>query len=127
MEGLDGQRITQRKLPWSEPSATIVWNALEEHGLAHYTVLFNAVPWHPQGSGGIHSNRPPSPAEQAEGVRYLAMLIDLFPGVPIAALGNTASSTLQKLDIEHSKLRHPANGGATKFRKGLADLVSSGI
>jgi len=122
MEGLDGERITDRNKPWSEPSATIVWGGLHDHHLAEETVLFNAVPWHPEGSRGIHSNRTPTPAERSEGVQYLSMLLDIYPGIKVAALGNTASATLTELGIEHVKLRHPANGGAPQFRSGLASL-----
>lgn len=126
MDGLEGERITDRKKPWSEPSATIVWGALDDHGLADDTVMFNAIPWHPEGSRGIHSNRAPTPAERADGMRYLAMLINVYPGILVAALGNTASATLTELGIEHVKLRHPANGGATLFRNGLAKLIADG-
>jgi hypothetical protein len=122
MDGLDRERITTRAKPWSEPSATIVWKALFDHGLSEDTVMFNAVPWHPEGSKGIHSNRTPSTAEKAEGIRYLKQLLDIYPGITIAALGNTASANLSELGVEHVKLRHPANGGATKFREGLASL-----
>lgn len=127
MEGLDGERITDRPLPWSEPSATIVWGALNQYGLADDTVMFNAVPWHPEGSVGIHSNRTPTAIERAEGLKYLRQLVDIFEGVSVAALGNVASTTLSELKIDHVKLRHPANGGATKFRAGLSNLVECGI
>jgi hypothetical protein len=40
-------RLTGRKLPWREPSTTIVWNALQSAGLAEHTILWNAFPWHP--------------------------------------------------------------------------------
>jgi uracil-DNA glycosylase len=127
MNGLDGERITNRGKPWSEPSATIVWGALYEHGLAMDTVMFNAVPWHPEGARGIHSNRTPSTDEKTEGLKYVPMLLKIFPGIKVAALGNTSSDMLTELCVEHVKLRHPANGGAGKFRAGLADLVRSGI
>jgi len=123
MEGLDGERITARQKPWSEPSATIVWKALFEHGLARSTILFNAVPWHPEGKRGVHSNRTPTTEEKQHGVQYLKSLLDIYPGVPVAALGNTASETLSSLGVHHTKLRHPANGGATKFRQGLSALI----
>lgn len=127
MEGLDGERITNRTLPWSEPSATIVWGALNQFDLQNETVMFNAVPWHPEGAAGIHSNRTPTAIERAEGLKYLRQLVSIFEGVTVAALGNVASTTLSELNIDHVKLRHPANGGATKFRSGLSNLVECGI
>ena len=120
---MHGKRITTRKLTWSEPSATIVWKALYEHGLADNAVLFNAVPWHPEGFKKSLSNRTPNATEKEQGVKFLLMFLKLFDGVPVAALGNTASDNLNMLDIEHTKLRHPANGGATLFRNGLKRFI----
>lgn len=125
MEGLDRERITSRNRPWSEPSATIVWGALHEHGLAEETVLFNAVPWHPEGAKGPHSNRTPSTSEKREGFKFLGMLLEIYPGIQVAALGNTASDLLTEQGVDHVKLRHPANGGATLFRNGLAKIVAN--
>lgn len=125
--GLEGERITTRPKPWSEPSATIVWSALYEHGLELNTILFNAFPWHPEGAKGMHSNRTPTTAEKATGLEFLSMLLEIYPGIPLAALGNTASETLSNLNLKHTKLRHPANGGATKFRNGLTTMVAKGV
>lgn len=123
MPDIQGQRITTRPKSWSEPSATIVWKALYEHGLAEHALLFNAVPWHPEGPRGVHSNRTPTTTEKEKGLVYLQMFLQLFSGVPVAALGNTASDNLNLLNIEHTKIRHPANGGATLFREGLKQWI----
>ena len=120
---MQGKRITTRNKPWSEPSATIVWGALHEHGLADHAILFNAVPWHPEGPSGVLSNRTPTSKEKDIGAPYLRMFLDLFKGVPVVALGNTASDNLNNIGVLHTKLRHPANGGATLFREGLATFV----
>lgn len=125
MSDLQGQRITTSRLSRTEPSATIVWGALHEHGLAEHAVMFNAVPWHPEGPEGPESNRTPSPDEKALGASFLRMFLDLFEGVPVLALGGTASHSLNNIGVAHTKLRHPANGGATLFREGLAAFVES--
>ena len=117
---LQGQRITSRSKPWREQSSTIIWKALYEYGLAENTVMFNAVPWHPEGVKGPLSNRTPTPSEKKAGLEYLTMLLDIFNGLPIVALGNIASDNLNAIGIVHTKIRHPANGGALKFREGLA-------
>lgn len=119
-------RITTRPLPWSEPSATIVWRVLYELGLAESAVLWNAVPWHPIGSGGIHSNRPPTPVEAAAGLPFLESLLAIYPGTNVVAVGNTADASLSRLGVRHARIRHPANGGATKFRDGLRAIYSGG-
>lgn len=120
-------RITLRDKPWSEPSATIVWKALYELGVADQTLLFNAVPWHPMKPGNIHSNRTPTREEKTLGNHYLQAFLDLYPDVPIIAVGNTADENLRGLGINCSKVRHPANGGATKFREGLREIVTRGF
>lgn len=118
-----GRRITTRPKPWSEPSATIVWKALHEYLLAESTVLFNAVPWHPEGKSGPHSNRTPNRKEIELGEYFLKLFLNLYPKTAVAAVGNTASGTLARLGVDHRKLRHPANGGANKFRAGIADIA----
>jgi len=87
--------------------------------------MFNAVPWHPEGNKGPLSNRTPTQEEKQAGIVYLQALLNMFKGITIAALGNTASENLNAMDIKHTKLRHPANGGAPKFRNGLADIVTN--
>lgn len=117
------ERITDRNRPWSEPSATIVWGALHELGIADKAVLFNAVPWHPMGKNGIHSNRTPTPDEKAAGLPYLSWFLGLYPDAFVVALGNTAAENLDEVGVEYTKVRHPANGGATKFREGIRELL----
>ena len=113
-----GKRITTRHIPWKEPSATIVWEELHKLQVADRTILFNAVPWHPEGADGPLSNRPPKAAEKKAGQECLSLFIDLFQDIPVMALGNIASESLNRLSIEHTKIRHPANGGAPLFRAG---------
>lgn len=116
-------RISVRTKPWSEPSATIVWNALHQHKIQDSAILFNAVPWHPQGLGGFHSNRTPTAAEKDAGLAFLENLLDLFQGVRVAAVGNIAHESVKSLGLSCFKLRHPARGGATLFRQGLHNLL----
>jgi len=117
------ERISSRKRPWSEPSATIVWKTLDELGIAKSAVFFNAVPWHPEGERGPLSNRTPKTPEKKEGEPYLKCFLAVFPNVPVAALGNIASAALSALGIAHRQVRHPAYGGAMKFREGLRTLL----
>ncbi|MCB9964247.1 MAG: uracil-DNA glycosylase [Rhodospirillales bacterium] len=118
------RRITTRPRPWSEPSATIVWGILQDLGVAEHAVLFNAFPWHPMKPGIIHSNRTPIRAEKEAGLRYLKEFLALYEDhVPVAALGNTAADSLNVLGKPHTKIRHPAYGGATKFREGVCALL----
>jgi uracil-DNA glycosylase len=118
-------RITDRKLPWREPSATIVWGALHLAGLAEHTILWNAFPWHPHRPGDVLSNRKPSVQEVALGATILRELIEALPNVKVLAIGQVAGGTLRKLGIEAETIRHPANGGATQFREGLKRIAAA--
>lgn len=119
------QRLSTRRLPWSEPSATIIWGALEELGVAETTLLWNAFPWHPWNPAqGPLSNRTPTAEERATGLEVLQVLLEtLPPGVRVAAVGKTAAASLEELGCHAPALRHPANGGATLFRQGLRNLL----
>jgi hypothetical protein len=110
--------VTTRHIPWKEPSATIVWEELNKHQVADRTILFNAVPWHPEGKDGPLTNRAPNADEKKAGQACLSLFFELFPELPVMALGNIASQSLNRLSIEHTKIRHPANGGAPLFRAG---------
>lgn len=79
---LPGPRLSTRRLPWSEPSATIVWSTLHELGIADSTVLWNAFPWHPHRPQQPLSNRTPTRLECAHG---LAVLQALAVAVPVCA------------------------------------------
>ena len=103
--------------PWKEPSATIVWEEINKHQVADRIIMFNAVPWHPQGKDDPLSNLAPNADEKKAGQDCLSVFFELFPELPVMALG-IASQSLNRLSIEHTQIRHPANGGAPLFRAG---------
>lgn len=73
---------------------------------------------------GVHkSNRPPTDAELAIGQKYLVQLIDIFKIKKFVAVGKKAETTLLKINITAPYVRHPANGGAIKFRTGLKEIL----
>jgi uracil-DNA glycosylase len=117
-------RLTSRNKPFSEPSATIVWKVLYRLGIAEDTILWNSVQLHPHRAEDAHTNRTPAPAEIALGAPAMRILADAFPEAKIVAIGRKAEGLLQEMGIRvASAVRHPANGGATKFAEGLAALV----
>lgn len=117
-------RLSTRKLPFSEPSATIVWKALYRHGVAEHTILWNALQLHPFREETPWSNRTPSPAEIALGARAIELLRQAYPGASFVAVGRKAELALTATGVPlHAAIRHPANGGATLFAKGLAKAV----
>lgn len=117
-------RLTQRHLPYSEPSATIVWKTLYRLGLEQAAVMWNALPLHPFKPGNPDSNRTPTEAEVALGESAMRLLLSAFPGAVAVAVGKKAERLLQKLGVEvFGTVRHPANGGARQFYEGLAALA----
>ena len=110
---------------FSEPTATIVWGALLKIGIVpDEFVLWNAFPWHsfdPQ--RGLLSNRMPNKAEQLSGRPVLKAFLELFPCEQIVALGKIAAAQLKQLDLNAHCVRHPASGGAKRFRQQIARIV----
>jgi hypothetical protein len=108
-----------------EPTATIMWGALIELGIDPYdVVLWNAVPWHPfNPERGLLSNRTPAQPEMDAGLELLQSFLDLFPEAQPVAVGRKCEESLNRLGIEYVQVRHPANGGAPKFRKQLKELM----
>lgn len=117
-------RLTRRELPFSEPSATIVWKTLYRLGLEQETILWNALQMHPFKGDNIRSNRTPSPAEMALGKPTMRILVEAFPRAKLVAVGRKAEGLLLEMDIPVAgAVRHPANGGATAFAAGIEALA----
>jgi uracil-DNA glycosylase len=117
-------RLSTRRLPFSEPSATIVWKTLYRLGIAERTILWNAMQLHPYRPDNLWSNRTPLPDEIKLGEPALRMLIEAFPAARIVAVGKKSEGLLREMGIPIAgSVRHPANGGATEFAAGLKDLI----
>jgi hypothetical protein len=117
------QRLSTRHLPFSEPSATIVWKTLNCLGIADRTILWNALQLHPHRSDNLWSNRTPTPAELDLGAPALHALIGAFPFAQVVAVGKKAEQLMMTMGVTASAyVRHPANGGATAFAAGMEAL-----
>lgn len=117
-------RLSTRRLPFSEPSATIVWKTLYRLGIAERTILWNALQLHPHRADNLWSNRTPTPQEIALGEPAIRMLIAAFPKAKIVAVGKKAEGLLGDMGVTVTgAVRHPANGGATEFARGLQALI----
>jgi hypothetical protein len=129
---LEPQRTSKfelRPAGFTEPTATIVWGFLAEQGIdPRAVVLWNAFPWHPfQPKKGLLSNRTPTDDELRAGGQVLRRLLELGRFRRVVAIGEKSAAQLAQLEIVALKVRHPANGGAGKFRSQLATLMGQGV
>lgn len=108
----------------TEASATMVWETI--CAIDPLPLLWNAFPFHPFHSESFDSNRAPTANELLIGSRFIERLVALFGFEQIVAIGNHASLSLQRLDIEHAKVRHPSQGGKNLFVEGMARLSQAG-
>ena len=108
-----------KKDGFTEPTATIVWERLIKSGFDMKDFIFwNAFPWHPYNpKKGMLSNRTPSDDEFGKGKTVLDKLLKLTNVTRIITIGEKANAQLRKIGIDTPVVRHPANGGATKFRE----------
>ena len=114
---------TQKAKGFNEPTDTVVWSTLQNHGLAAFDViLWNIFPWHPHKEGKLLTNRTPSTPELDVGVEYAKLLLELVPGMQLVAIGQKAADTLSRYGIECKAVRHPSMGGAELFRAQVAEL-----
>jgi uracil-DNA glycosylase len=103
-----------------EATATIIWSTLTKHEI---TVLaWNAFPFHPHRKDELQSNRTPLKNELLLGEKYLKSMIEMFEIENVIAMGNKAEESLKKLNINCTRVRHPAQGGKNDFVKGIIDF-----
>lgn len=115
---------TQRLKGFNEPTDTVVWNALNRHGLAAFDViLWNIFPFHPYKGDNLLTNRTPSTPELDIGIEYARLLLELRPGMKIVAIGQKAATTLSRYGVDCMAVPHPSMGGANRFKAAVAQLL----
>jgi hypothetical protein len=109
----------------AEPTATVMWEVLAE--LDFLPVLWSACPWHTHVPGRPLSNRTPTAAEAILGTPIWQALTELLPIETVVAVGNVAHRSLQRSGLDVPKIRHPAHGGRSGFKRGLEELLAAGV
>ena len=109
----------------AEPTATVLWQVLEE--VDFLPLLWSAFPWHTHQPGKPLSNRTPRPSETKLGTPFWQELSELFGISTIVAVGNVAQHSLQRSGLDVPKIRHPAHGGRSGFKRGLEQLLEHGM
>lgn len=108
----------------AEPTATVMWEVLAE--LDFLPLLWSACPWHTHVPGEPQSNRTPRITEAKLGMPYWQSLVELFSIEAVVAVGNIAHRSLQASGVDAPKVRHPAHGGRSGFKRGLEELLLAG-
>jgi hypothetical protein len=111
-------RLTIKKDPYKESSATIVWKELYRLGIQDCTVLWNALQMHPH-ELGKPKNRTPTREEFEIGKPALQKLVKEFPSAIVVAVGRKAERSLKSMGIPYKPVRHPAYGGGSEFARQL--------
>lgn len=125
--------------PMRERSAAVIWDELVRAGCAHQVVLWNAFPWHPfreaagdegEGDGpcGPSSNRKPKRGEVEQGRPALDALMRCFTHrLEVFAVGKVAEDALGRWKEVPCAgyIRHPAQGGESRFRAQFREQVAA--
>jgi uracil-DNA glycosylase len=113
--------------PMRERSAAVIWSEIERAGCAYEMVLWNAFPWHPHGET-VTSNRKPRKPEVEQGREALRALLDCFTHpIQVFAVGKVAEEALGRWEEFECAgyIRHPSQGGESRFREGFRTLVAA--
>ncbi|MGE5616743.1 MAG: uracil-DNA glycosylase [Bacillota bacterium] len=113
--------------PMRERSAAVIWDEIARAGAAYDVVLWNAFPWHPY-SDAVTTNRKPRLGEVAHGRAALRALLDCFTHpLEIFAVGKVAEDALARWEEFECAgyIRHPSQGGESRFREGFRRLVAA--
>ncbi|WP_066278991.1 uracil-DNA glycosylase [Arthrobacter sp. OY3WO11] len=109
----------------AEPTATVMWEVLAE--LDFLPLLWSACPWHTHVPGKPQSNRTPRITEARLGTPFWQWLVELLGIEAVVAVGNIAHRSLLSSGVDAPKVRHPAHGGRSGFKQGLAELLEAGV
>lgn len=116
-------KAAQRSLGFNEPTATVMWGSLHRHHLGTFdAVLWNIFPFHPYKAEGLLTNRTPNGNELNVGIVYAKQLLEILPKARVVAIGQKSAATLKKFSIPCDCVPHPSMGGASDFKKAVAEL-----
>ena len=98
-------------------TASYVWEAALRR--PRLPLLWNAVMAQPHKSGQPYRNRPTRQIELQSYLPVLQQLLKVYAPRDIVAIGRVAERMLQTLNVPHRYVRHPAQGGAAAFCRGV--------
>lgn len=118
---IDGTPTSREDVPHKEYSANIFWRVLQP--VFPQFFVWNSVPLHPHDPGEPLSIRNPRRAEVRAWHPLLTDLLDELEPECIVGIGRKAERALQEIGAAVTYVRHPSQGGATKFETGIREIV----
>jgi uracil-DNA glycosylase len=112
-----GNQSSNSYPPYKENTATIFWKYMRNYHSKFFA--WNCIPFHPHESDNVLTNRTPSKEEIGAYLTLLSEIVSLMKPSQIVAIGKSAESTLEKINISFTYVRHPSHGGANEFRAGM--------
>ena len=106
--------------PVNEYSGSIYWDAMLPHWGRFWT--WNAVPLHPHRAGEPLTIRTPGVREVRRWHGLLAETVEVLRPALVVAVGRKAEGALAAVGADPVYVRHPSQGGAGRFREGMAAL-----
>jgi len=107
----------------TERSANFVWPCIGGDARA---ALWNSLPFHCHQRGEPLTNRAWTPRDDRNGLAETIlrhMVERVMAGARLIAVGRKAEETLRSMGYEAIAVRHPSQGGATLFRKQMAEIL----
>ena len=116
-----GDRSSLGPNPLSDRTASQLWKEL----LPFYPDLlfWYAFPLHAHRPGAGQTDRTPTRRELDEFGPVVREIHEIMEPRMVLAVGRSARTALENLEIEHEWVRHPAYGGTRAFRRGILDLL----
>ena len=106
--------------PYVSNSARIFWSTMLSYH-PHFLV-WNCIPFHPYEDGNILSVRTPTVNEVRRYSTSLAEAIAAIEPEKIVTIGRKSQLAIELLGLSCSYVRHPSQGGALKFQKGIRKI-----
>jgi len=119
---ITGRPTSRKEEPHTEYSASIFWRVCRPF-FPHFFV-WNSVPLHPHDPGEPLSIRTPRRTEVRKWQPLLIDLLDTLAPDRIVGVGRKAERALDEAGADPTYVRHPSQGGATKFEAGIREITS---
>lgn len=120
---IEGRTTSRGDEAQTEYSASIFWRVLRPY-FPHFFV-WNSLPLHPHDPGEPLSIRTPRRTEVREWNPLLTALLDTLQPDRIVGVGRKAERALTEVNADPTYVRHPSQGGATKFEDGMHAIVDA--